>query len=171
MSALRSLHQRCASRNQESVDRHRESCRCCATFPRRTVVARRDDRALCATGSLLRLADTFFAAQDKWAGGQRIIARCLPGCKAGGMGKDEFDSPTTPRSKRIAEQRLNASQQLDVNSTPTFFINGSKFSGAPTAEEFNKVLSSLVAKSCSHCGWRAFRPSPLPSRARKWRRL
>jgi protein-disulfide isomerase len=40
-----------------------------------------------------------------------------------------------------------ASKELDVNSTPTFFINGSKFTGAPTAEEFNKVLSNLAVKS------------------------
>src|SRR6266404_6886094 len=40
-----------------------------------------------------------------------------------------------------------ASQEIDVNATPTFFINGSKFSGAPTAEEFNRVLSGLAEKS------------------------
>jgi protein-disulfide isomerase len=65
------------------------------------------------------------------------------------MGKDEFEAclKNTTLENRIVEQRLVASQELDVNSTPTFFINGSKFSGAPTAEEFNRVLSNLAAKS------------------------
>jgi protein-disulfide isomerase len=95
-------------------------------------------------------ADTFFASQDKWAGGTKDYREALARlAKLGGMGKDEFDSclNNTTLENKIVEQRLNASQQLDVNSTPTFFINGSKFSGAPTAEEFNKVLSNLVAKS------------------------
>jgi len=34
-----------------------------------------------------------------------------------------------------------------VNSTPTFFINGTKFAAAPTVEEFDKVLAGLSAKS------------------------
>jgi len=65
------------------------------------------------------------------------------------MGKDEFEAclKNTALENKIVEQRLVASQELDVNATPTFFINGSKFSGAPTAEEFNRVLSGLAEKS------------------------
>jgi protein-disulfide isomerase len=95
-------------------------------------------------------ADTFFASQDQWAGGTKDYREALARlAKFGGMGKDEFEAclNNTALENRIVEQRLIASQQLDVNATPTFFINGSKFSGAPTAEEFNKVLSNLVAKS------------------------
>ena len=50
------------------------------------------------------------------------------------------------RSK-IVEGRLIASKELDVNSTPTFFINGTKFTGAPTVEEFDKTIAALAAKS------------------------
>jgi protein-disulfide isomerase len=94
-------------------------------------------------------AETFFASQDKWVATkdyQEALARLA---KFGGMGKDEFEAclKNTTLENRIVEQRLIASRELDVSSTPTFFINGSKFSGAPTAEEFNKVLSSLAAKS------------------------
>jgi protein-disulfide isomerase len=94
-------------------------------------------------------ADTFFAAQDKWAGTRDYREALARLAKLGGMGKDEFDAclKNTALENRIVEQRLIASKELDVNSTPTFFINGSKFSGAPTAEEFNRVLSNLAAKS------------------------
>ena len=44
------------------------------------------------------------------------------------------------------EPARRATQQLDVNSTPTFFINGTKFDGAPTEEAFDKVLTGLVAE-------------------------
>ena len=94
-------------------------------------------------------ADTFFASQDKWATTKDYREALARLAKLGGMGKDEFEAclNNITLENRIVEQRLVASQELDVNSTPTFFINGSKFSGAPTAEEFNKVLSNLAAKS------------------------
>jgi protein-disulfide isomerase len=94
-------------------------------------------------------ADTFFASQDKWATTKDYREALARLAKFGGMGKDEFEAclNNTTLENRIVEQRLVASQELDINSTPTFFINGSKFSGAPTAEEFNKVLSNLAAKS------------------------
>jgi protein-disulfide isomerase len=94
-------------------------------------------------------AETFFASQDKWATTKDYLEALARLAKLGGMGKDEFEAclKNTTLENRIVEQRLIASRELDVSSTPTFFINGSKFSGAPTAEEFNKVLSSLAAKS------------------------
>jgi len=94
-------------------------------------------------------ADTLFASQDKWATTKDYREALARLAKLGGMGKDEFEAclNNITLENRIVEQRLVASQELDINSTPTFFINGSKFSGAPTAEEFNKVLSNLAAKS------------------------
>ena len=35
-------------------------------------------------------------------------------------------------------------QKFNVNSTPTFFINGQKQSGAISIEEFDKILAPLV---------------------------
>jgi protein-disulfide isomerase len=93
--------------------------------------------------------DTFFAAQDKWVMARdyrEALARLV---KLGGMSQDEFDKclNNTALENKIVEERLVASKELDVNSTPTFFINGTKFTGAPTIEEFDKVLSGLAAKS------------------------
>ncbi len=106
--------------------------------------------ARCAPpGRFYAFAETFFASQDKWAVTKDYREALARLAKIGGMGNDEFEAclKNTSLENRIVEQRLIASKELDVNSTPTFFINGSKFSGAPTAEEFNKVLSNLAAKS------------------------
>ena len=94
-------------------------------------------------------ADTFFAAQEKWvrSGDYReALARLA---KLVGMGQAEFDTciKNTDLENKIVEGRLRATQELDVNSTPTFFVNGSKLAGAPTKEEFEKLLSGLAAKS------------------------
>jgi protein-disulfide isomerase len=93
--------------------------------------------------------DMFFGAQEKWvtAGDYRdALARLV---KLGGMSREEFDNclKNTALENKIVESRLIASKELDVNSTPTFFINGTKFTGAPTVEEFDKALSGLAAKS------------------------
>jgi protein-disulfide isomerase len=94
-------------------------------------------------------ADTFFSAQEKWvrSGDYReALARLA---KLGGMGQAEFDTciKNTELENKIVEGRLKASQELEVSSTPTFFINGSKLAGAPSREEFEKLLSGLAAKS------------------------
>jgi len=90
-------------------------------------------------------ADTFFAAQEKWVRSTDYREALARLAKLGGMGKEEFDA--TALENKIVEGRLKATQELDVNSTPTFFVNGSKLAGAPTLEEFEKLLSSLAAKS------------------------
>jgi len=93
--------------------------------------------------------DTFFGAQEKWVTARDYRDALARLVKLGGMSREEFDNclKNTALENKIVEDRLIASKELDVNSTPTFFINGTKFSGAPTIEEFDKVLSGLSAKS------------------------
>ena len=92
-------------------------------------------------------ADTFFAAQEKWVRSSDYREALARLAKLGGMGQEEFDAclANTALENKIVEGRLKATQELDVNSTPTFFVNGSKLAGAPTAEEFQKLLSGLAA--------------------------
>ena len=93
--------------------------------------------------------DMFFGAQDKWVTARDYRDALARLVKLGGMSREEFDNclKNTALENKIVEGRLVASKELDVNSTPTFFINGTKFTGAPTVEEFDKTLSGLSAKS------------------------
>ena len=93
--------------------------------------------------------DIFFGAQEKWVTARDYRDALARLVKLGGMSREEFDNclKNTALENKIVEGRLIASKELDVNSTPTFFINGIKFTGAPTLEEFDKVLSGLAAKS------------------------
>jgi protein-disulfide isomerase len=94
-------------------------------------------------------ADAFFGAQEKWVRSRDYHEALARLAKLGGMSKEQFDAclSNTELENKIVEGRLKASQALDVTSTPTFFVNGSKLAGAPTVEELDKLLSGLAAKS------------------------
>ena len=94
-------------------------------------------------------ADTFFAAQEKWVRSTDYREALARLAKLGGMGQAGFDTciTNTELENKIVEGRLRATQELEVTSTPTFFVNGNKLAGAPTKEEFDKLLSGLAAKS------------------------
>jgi len=93
--------------------------------------------------------DALFADQANWAAAPDYQAALARLAELGGMSKDQVDACLKDETLRnqVLNSRLVAANQLGVNATPTFFVNGTKFTGAPTAEEFNKLLSGLSAKS------------------------
>ena len=95
------------------------------------------------------LIDTFFAQQEQWATSRDYRAALEKLVKLGGMSDKEFKACISDKKleDQVAQSRLTAAQQLGVNSTPTFFINGKKYDGEPTLEAFDKLLSGLAKKS------------------------
>ena len=93
--------------------------------------------------------DTFFADQANWAAAPDYRAALSRLAELGGMSKNEVDSclKDATLENQVISSRLVAANQLGVNATPTFFVNGTKFTGAPTVEAFDKLLSGLSAKS------------------------
>ena len=92
--------------------------------------------------------DTFFADQANWATAPDFQAALTRLAELGGMSKDAVDKCTsnTALENKILESRLIASKQLDINATPTFFINGNKFTGEPTAKDFAASLETAFAQ-------------------------
>jgi protein-disulfide isomerase len=93
--------------------------------------------------------DTFFADQASWVTAPDYQAALTRLAELGGMSKPEVDRclANNQLENQILNSRLVASKDLDVNATPTFFVNGTKFTGDPTVEAFDKLLSGLAAKS------------------------
>ena len=91
-------------------------------------------------------ADTFFASQSKWVGSRDYREALARLARLGGMNKEEFDACLTNKrlEDSIVQSRFVASKELDVNSTPTFFINGTKYTGAPTVQDFSANLQGAV---------------------------
>lgn len=46
----------------------------------------------------------------------------------------------------VRQVQERGSKEFGVNSTPTFFINGEKKVGALTIDEFDKILTPLLAR-------------------------
>jgi protein-disulfide isomerase len=95
------------------------------------------------------LVDTLFETQDKWVMAKDWRGALEKTARLAAIGKKEFDSCLANKAMedRVAQSRLTAATQLGVESTPTFFVNGSKFEGAPTEQAFDQLLSGLAPKS------------------------
>ena len=95
------------------------------------------------------LIDTFFAQQEQWVTSRDYRAALEKLVKLGGMSDKEFKACISDKKleDQVAQSRLVASQQLGVDATPTFFINGKKFDGTPTVEAFDQALSGAAPKS------------------------
>ena len=95
------------------------------------------------------VVEMMFETQDQWVVARDWRAALEKLVRLAGIGKKEFDSCLANKGieDQVAASRLTAAQQLGVNSTPTFFINGKKFEGEPTIEAFEQLLSSLAPKS------------------------
>jgi protein-disulfide isomerase len=93
--------------------------------------------------------DTFFADQDKWVTAPDYQAALTRLAELGGMSKAEADKCLADKGleNQVLNSRLVAANQLQVNSTPTFFVNGARYAGEPTVEGFDKLLSDLPQKS------------------------
>ena len=95
------------------------------------------------------LADTFFSQQEQWVTARDYRAALEKLAKLAGIGDKQFKTSIEDKKleDQVAQSRLTAAQQLGVSSTPSFFVNGQKFEGAPTFEAFDQLLSGLAAKS------------------------
>jgi len=88
--------------------------------------------------------DVLFQKQEQWAV-QQPIPELLAIAKQVGFTDESFEA--CRKNKTVFEGVSWSSEQgtkLGVNSTPTFFINGKKSSGALSIEEMEKIITPLL---------------------------
>ena len=95
------------------------------------------------------LVETFFETQEQWVVANDWRTPLARIARLGGISQKEFDACLGNKTveDQVAQSRLTAATQLGVNSTPTFFVNGKQFEGAPTIDAFDQLLSGLAEKS------------------------
>lgn len=91
------------------------------------------------------MIDTLFNQQDTWVV-QKPIPPLLAIGKQAGLSEKDFNEclANQPMLDKIEATRKAATDKLGVNSTPTFFINGEKYSGDVSVEELSKKIDAYL---------------------------
>ncbi len=110
-----------------------------------------DPRALAAfmlarcTGDDARrtaMVDVLFDQQAEWARAENASEALLRIAKLVGMSQDDFKACLTDKAlqQKIVDVQQRGETVFGVSATPTFFVNGDKYSGALSAEQMAAVI-------------------------------
>ena len=93
---------------------------------------------------------TLYKSQQQWARAQNPL-QALTGISRmiGGMNEDDVKACLENNDLywALAERRTNASKNLGINSTPTFFVDGKKIDGGLSYQDFSEILNQLLEKN------------------------
>jgi protein-disulfide isomerase len=91
------------------------------------------------------MVETLFHQQRTWAV-QKPLPPLMVIAKQAGFTEDSFNKCLANQKllEDVEKVRERASSKFGVTSTPTFFINGKKFSGALSIEELEKQIEPLL---------------------------
>jgi protein-disulfide isomerase len=91
------------------------------------------------------IVEMLFQKQGEWVT-QNPIPPLLALAKQAGFTQEAFEACLKDQKvlEAIESVRTQGAEKLGVNSTPTFFINGKKVSGAMTIEELDKQVQPLL---------------------------
>jgi protein-disulfide isomerase len=115
-------------------------------FPLDALAAAASMLARCAgNDKFFPLIETFFAQQKEWVV-QKPLQPMFAIAKQAGFTQQSFDECLANQQmlNSIEETRTRATQKFNVNSTPTFFINGKIFRGALTPDELDKQVAPYL---------------------------
>ena len=92
------------------------------------------------------LLDQLFTQQKTWAFVDKPIAPLLAMVKTVGFSQTDFE--TCLRNEELYEQvnqsRERAAEAFNIDSTPTFFVNGHKLTGELSIVDFDKTIEPLT---------------------------
>ncbi len=92
-----------------------------------------------------RFLDLLFANQDRWLFGAGSVADALwPMASDAAMDRATFDAALADTGLQdwIVGRALQAERRWHVDATPSFLIDGKRYTGAMSAEQFAKILGS-----------------------------
>jgi hypothetical protein len=102
--------------------------------------------ARCAGDKREAMIGLLFSQQKNWAFSDKPLQGLTALVKQTGMSQEKFDACLQDKAlyAKVNEVFEKASKVFKVDSTPTFFINGKKVSGALSPEEMDKQLEPLL---------------------------
>jgi protein-disulfide isomerase len=117
-------------------------------FPLDQMAAKAAQLAECSgNDKYFAVMDMIFATQGNWAAAQDPIAELSKSLRIAGMGDKEVKACLANDAMSnavVADYR--GGERLGVNSTPTLFINGEKYTGARPSDELDAIFNKLLGK-------------------------
>ncbi|MFM9161908.1 MAG: DsbA family protein, partial [Methylocystis sp.] len=94
------------------------------------------------------VVDLLFLQQKNWAFTEKPLDGLANVLKQTGMGQEKFETILKDQIlfDKINKIRDRASEKFGVNSTPTFFINGDKYTGEINYADFEKIITTKSSK-------------------------
>ena len=95
------------------------------------------------------LLDRLFQTQDVWSHSKDPATALAQTAREADMTREQFNTCLLNKwlYADIMSVAKRASDEFGVASTPTFFVNGQKHTGALTLEQFDKILEPMLAES------------------------
>jgi protein-disulfide isomerase len=103
--------------------------------------------ARCSGDNYFAMVDVLFKQQMSWAAGNNAKDALLQLAKLAGFTQEKFEACLTDQKllDDVRAVRDRGAKEFGVDSTPTFFINGGRYPGAMSIEEFSAILDPLLA--------------------------
>ena len=104
--------------------------------------------ARCATGNrYFGVVDLLFREQTRWASARDPMGALRRLATLAGISKKKLDACLKDEKiqNAVLQQRLTATEQFKVTSTPTLIVNGAKYHGGLTLEQFRAVIDRALA--------------------------
>lgn len=104
--------------------------------------------ARCATGNrYFGIVDLLYTEQARWTGARDPMAALRRLATLAGISKKKLDACLKDEKiqNAVLQQRLTATQEFEVTSTPTLIVNGAKYHGGLTLEQFRAVIDRALA--------------------------
>jgi protein-disulfide isomerase len=94
------------------------------------------------------LIETLFAEQKKWVT-KEPLPPLLAIAKQAGFTQQTFDACINDKDLlgKIQQMRNRGKEKFKVEATPTFYINGERYSGALAMEDLDKAIAPLIKNS------------------------
>lgn len=113
-------------------------------FPLDGLALRAAALASCVEGeAYFGFLDALFRSQQRWARAKDPTAALAKIARLAGLDQKTFDGCIADKEEmdRILKQKVDGTKAYDIESTPTFIINGRKVPGALKPQQFEKILA------------------------------
>ena len=102
--------------------------------------------ARCADGKYFQMVEVLFKQQSNWVGVENAREALLQIARLAGFSQESFEACLTDQKllDDVRAVRNRGANDFGVDATPTFFINGNKYSGALTVAEMSAILDGML---------------------------